>query len=290
MFIYRKILLGLNPTKALGGSITYDGSYAIHTFTTNDTFELFANTVADILVVAGGGGGGLGGGGGGAGGVIYQQGVSLSANNYSVAIGNGGAPGVCINCATFPVIQTPGSNGSNSLFGGLYTAIGGGGGGSHNTGSNFSWNSNPNGRTYDDGVVGGSGGGAAFNWAINSLGGCTRPVGAFGTAGQGNAGGNSCLGCSNCDNPRQGGGGGGAGGAGGGDGATPNGGIGRLINITGTSTYYGGGGGGYGQNGNGVGGLGGGGSYGVLGTANTGGGGGGNAYGGSGIVIVRYLR
>lgn len=289
MFSTSKLFLSSNSIKAIGGSVTYDGSYVVHTFTTNDTFELLINITVDILVVAGGGGGGLGGGGGGGGGgVVYQQNIALSSADYGIVIGNGGDPGICISCASHPIIQTPGSNGNNSSFGLLYTAIGGGGGGSHNTGSNFSWNSNPNGRTYDDGKTGGSGGGAAMNWGINSLGGITNPVGGTGTSGQGNAGGNSLFNGGNTN--RWGGGGGGSGGAGSGGGARPNGGIGRLINITGTNTYYGGGGGGWADSIQGIGGLGGGGSWGVIGTSNTGGGGGGNASGGSGIVIVRYLR
>jgi hypothetical protein len=109
--------------------------------------------------------------------------------------------------------------------------------------------------------------------------------------------------------------GGGAGGGGNGGAASVSnggvGGIGRLINITGTPTYYAGGGGGgcytaSGAKTGGVGGTGGGGHGSdcfplgnqTAGTDNTGGGGGGGgqgpvtsngSVGGSGIVIVRYL-
>ena len=55
-----------------GGTITHDGSYAVHTFTSSGTFTAPTGvTSAQVLVVAGGGsGGGDVGGGGGGGGLI----------------------------------------------------------------------------------------------------------------------------------------------------------------------------------------------------------------------------
>jgi len=285
IFIPKKTLMTNKLFRADGGSVAFDGEYRVHTFTSSGTFSTTLDLTVDILVVAGGGGGGQGGGGGGAGGLIYNTNISLAAGSYTVTIGSGGARAVQIQNAVHPVLNYQGSNGGNSTFDSLYTAIGGGGGGSHNTGSSFSWSSNPSGRSRDDGRSGGSGGGAAFNWNISSLGGCQRPTGGAGTAGQGNSGGSSCSG-GNCDSPRRAGGGGGAGGAGVSCGSA-NGGVGLQVNITGSSVYYAGGGGGWSG---GTGGQGGGGNYAVVATPNTGGGGGSSADGADGIVIVRYTR
>ena len=73
---------------ATGGTITTNGSYLIHTFTSDGTFTVSGGSlVCDVLVVAGGGGGGSsqagtgGAGGGGAGGLIY---VSATLSSYNV--------------------------------------------------------------------------------------------------------------------------------------------------------------------------------------------------------------
>tara|TARA_B100001094_G_scaffold186758_1_gene180960 strand:+ start:384 stop:1241 length:858 start_codon:yes stop_codon:yes gene_type:complete len=282
MFIPKKIFASSSVLIADGGDTRFGPNFAYHTFTEDGTFITDRALTADILVVAGGGGGGHWGGGGGAGGLIYNTNISLVAGSYSVTIGSGGARAVQIRNHAHPVLNYQGSNGGNSTFGSLYTAIGGGGGGSHNTGSSYSWNSNPSGRSRDEGRSGGSGGGSGFNWNISSLGGCQRPSAGAGTAGQGNNGGRSCTG-GNCDNPRRAGGGGGAGGVGASCGPA-HGGVGLQINITGSSVYYAGGGGGV----SGTGGQGGGGDYTVVATPNTGGGGGSFANGADGIVIVRY--
>ena len=264
------------------GSYTQNGvRYITHMFTNTGTSSfnvLSGNLTADILVVAGGGGGGYDrAAGGGAGGVLYFKNQTLTANTtYGVTVGAGGsgstgyANGILGN-------QT---NGSNSLFGSLTTAIGGGFGGQYSTGNN-----------------GGSGGGGMGNSA--------GVAGGSGVTGQGFAGG------ANSANPANAGGGGGAAGpglnassAGGGDG-----GPGLAFDISGAVTFYGGGGGGSrafdaGSGASGRGGLGGGGNAGQTaggagsaGTPNSGGGGGGGANaggaaggnGGSGIVIVRYV-
>jgi hypothetical protein len=138
-----------------GGTITTSGGYRIHTFTGSGTFQTFATTSVDYLIVAGaGGGGGNRGGGGGAGGMLTGS-TSLSTNSYSITIGSGGSAGGD---------GAPGGDGSSSSALGL-TAVGGGSGGA---------NQRPTGNS------GGSGGGA---------GSISGNSGGSGTSGQGNAGG-----------------------------------------------------------------------------------------------------
>ena len=258
-------------------------------------------TSVQVLVVGGGGGGGSDmGGGGGAGGLVYYGSETPRAGlGYSVSgpttltVGAGGAgapPGTS---------QVRGTNGSNSVFGGI-TAIGGGGGASTHNNSN-----SPAG-------VGGSGGGASGGGGGNG--------GAFGlgTTGQGNAG-------SAAGGAWYPGGGGGAGGPGFNTPGT--GGPGLQDSLTGTPIYFAGGGGGSGYTGIGGNGGAGGGGGGAVGEttggsglnpglpggggslnsatnmpggnagANTGGGGGGGSHftsnnkggnGGSGVVIIKF--
>lgn len=263
---------GTYSAKATGGTITADQFYVYHTFTSSGTFAPTSSVNADILVVAGGGGsytspGGGGSGGGGAGGLLGFTSQSLTPSSYTVTVGAGGTD----------------ANGSNSQFGSLTAAVGGGRGGAADT----------------IGSVGGSGGGTGFR----------TPAGpAAGTSGQGYAGGNTSGSYPNFNS-----GGGGGAGAAGGTGNT-NGGAGGVgsnaysawatATSTGHSGYYAGGGGGmiwYPSGSPGAGGTGGGGTgaststgTGSNGLANTGGGAGGSAQtatsGGSGIVIVRYLK
>jgi hypothetical protein len=248
--------------------------------TTNDTethtYVFERDTICDILVVAGGGGGGQSaGGGGGAGGLIYLSNINIQAGTYSIIVGKGGEPY---------------TNGQNSSFGSLYTAIGGG--------SGASMDGTPS--------SGGSGGGGNRNSTTNGA--IPGQAGGSGTLNQGNAGG---TGKNFSGSNAAGGGGGGAGATGDSAfavGRGANGGIGRVIDITGTSIYYaGGGGGGSGSDFSvaGTGGLGGGGNgaiwanTGSNAVANTGGGGGGGSAfpgtgtlggsGGSGIVIIKQI-
>ena len=196
---------------ANGGTVTTDGDYKIHTFTSNGTFSVTQSSQnyndIDYLIVAGGGaGGGYVGGGGGAGGVIYTTGSSgLNAINYSIVVGAGG---------------TTTSNGSNSTFF-SQTAIGGGRGAKGGCEPGQACQS------------GGSGGGGGSGTTI---------TGCAGTDGQGNTGGDATA----CTPPYSSGGGGGAGavGANGSASGGGNGGNGLQISISGTPTYYGGGGGG----------------------------------------------
>jgi hypothetical protein len=269
----------IGAPKATGGIITYDSTYFYHTFGASGTFTPQQSLTADILVVAGGGGGGQKsneeGGGGGAGGVLGFASQSLTATGYTVTVGNGGAGGS----------NAIGSNGGNSQFGALTAAVGGGAGGYGGIGN-----------------VGGSGGGNAQSYGTNTP--------AIGTSGQGNSGGTAFG-----SNPYYGGGGGGYGTAGntylGGNGNNTVTNWGSLSGVTsaagiGVNGYIAGGGGAaYNTLGAvGIGGLGGGGVGGGIssvagnGVTNTGSGGGGGydgasksgGNGGSGVVIIRYLK
>ena len=271
-----------------GGTITTDGDYKVHTFTSSGTFEItdisaVLNSQVDYLVVAGGGGGGSAGGGGGAGGYKTDTGVTVSATSYEVTIGAGG-----VGSEGWPNYAVNQTSGSNSVLATLNITTTGGGRGA---------------RSGPDlaSSTGGSGGGGAMGSATAS---------ASGTGSEGNAGGTGGGSGTN----RYGGGGGGAG-AVGANGASPAtggaGGVGLSNSITGSAVYYAGGGGGGGDSrtGGGTGGAGGngGGSAGMYSNANAtaavankGGGGGASGYGstspyvgngaagGSGIVIIRY--
>ncbi|MFA5129652.1 MAG: glycine-rich domain-containing protein [Patescibacteria group bacterium] len=256
-----------------GGTITTDGTYWIHTFTTNGTFTPSEAISVDALVVGGGGSGGSdpaaykGGGGGGGGGVVYTAAHAVTAQAYSVTVGNGGSSNGTVGGV--------GGHGVTSTFDGISADGGGGGGNSGNSGNQAR------------GGTGGSGGG----------GGSQNGIGGSGITDQGYAGGTA----QGSSAPAAGGGGAGVAGSNGGSG-----GNGTSNSITGTPTYYGGGGGGGSDAATSTGGLGGGaaGSRGgsnsncpsLSGTANTGGGGGGvgkdncttAGSGGSGIVIIRY--
>jgi hypothetical protein len=197
---------------ATGGTVTTDGDYKVHTFTSSGSFVISSigtDSAFDFMTVAGGGGSGKGptspswrAGGGGAGGFRTSYG-SLSGGSsspestltgvvgtYGVTVGAGGNQG----------------NGSNSSFYGLTSNGGGKGGNAIN-------------QTPGNASSGGSGGGAS---------GGTYYAGAgSGTAGQGTAG--------NTGNP-----GGYASGIGGG--AQTNGaggGTGITTTITGSSLAYG---------------------------------------------------
>ena len=258
--------------KATGGIISSDSQYYYHTFNTSGTFTPTQSLSTDYLVVAGGGGGCMGGGG--AGGFQTGTGLSVTATGYSITVGAGGAGG------NHP--STNGSNGSNSVFSSI-TSTGGGGGAKGDT----------------NGLAGGSGGGGGGNGSATSTGGAASP------AGQGNAGGGNG---GFTGSPFSGGGGGGAGAVGGNATANDvagNGGNGLSSSYSGSSVTYAGGGGSsmasVGVGTPGTGGTGGGANgsttnTGNPGTVNTGGGGGGAAglctggTGGSGVVIIRYLK
>jgi hypothetical protein len=139
----------------------------------------------------------------------------------------------------------------------------------------------------------GAGGAGAASGSTTTLSGVTSAVGGGASnSGSGATSGNGFGGGAPFAGNQTSGGGGGAGGSGGAGQESVGGfgGIGLSTNITGTSTYYGGGGSGSGQFGGQGGGLGGGGAAGGNGTVNTGGGAGGtisSTSGGSGRVTIK---
>jgi hypothetical protein len=267
-----------NKFMATGGTITDDGTYQYHTFTTSGTFTILSgSSMLEYLVVAGGGGGGSSSvnsscGGGGAGGMLYGS-IFATAGESTIVVGAGATT----------VLNTNGGNGANSSISGFVniTSIGGGGGGGGSSSTSTA-----------KGGDGGSGGGTLQN--------NQGYVGGLGTSGQGNNGG---LGSPS--SPSWGGAGGGGKSTAGTNGTSTNAGPGGDGAAWVNGSYYAGGGGGATYNGytGGAGGIGGGGAGGSTsaatpGTANTGGGGGASSYpgntygaggnGGSGIVIIRY--
>ena len=288
------------------------GDYAFLIVKSNSTLRVSGKPgTIDVLAVGGGGGGACGfGGGGGGGAVVERINISVTAGDYPVTVGAGGAKGY-----ESYGFQEAEKGGTSSAFG--VSALGGGAGGF------WGWDTEHNvGAT--GGGAGAIGAGATYvskdglhhggeEFAIN---------GAPGTAGLGYGGG-ACTNTSHswCG---FGGGGGGAGGPGnnargcstfgGSDGWAGSGGIGVCSLFTGEPVWYGGGGGG-GANrcvSRAAGGKGGGGrgskDYGGTGEGGkgeagqdfAGGGGGGGSrvndsyyaggQGGCGLVIVRYRR
>jgi hypothetical protein len=299
---------GVQFITATGGTITEDGDYKIHTFTTPGTFEVTggpSDGVVDYLVLAAGAGGGIGqgafspvtpnccvGGGGGAGGYRESPGADteytasplgaapavalpVSITSYPITVGGGGAP------TSGP--YTNGGKGNDSSFSTI-TSEGGGYGGRGIGG---------------EGGSGGGGGGVDFGTVYSGGPGNYTPV----SPPQGTNGG---YGQSILQNSNAGGGGGGAVDAGSDRDSNYGGygGDGTASSITGTPVTRAGGGGGSGfsfrdnNGGTGGGGEGSGCSEGnppaVAGTDELGAGGGaGNATqasgaGGDGIVILRY--
>jgi hypothetical protein len=277
-------------------SFTYTSDSSGLTGQTQYTFTTTEDLSCDILIVGGGGGGGFDGAGGGGGGEVkyytdrgssFKTGSSIifTKGSYTINVGKGGSTGINTT--------SPGSSGiiteiKNSLGTTLLSAGGGGGGGSRNT----------------SGVSGvGGGGGGGHGPEATYIGGSS--TGSGGSGGSYNSG-------------RTGGGGGGGANVAnknGGNGQysiAGTGGVGANIDITGTSSGFGGGGAGgtylsatqvIGTQGGGNGAT----EYGnaTVGLPNTGGGGGGGGHaatssgsgaagtggnGGSGIVIIRYRR
>ena len=288
--------------KATGGDIYTDSLYYYHVFDANGTFTPAQSISADVLVVAGGGGAGeVNGAAGGAGGIFYATSQSLTATNYTCTVGAGGAG----------TNSGDGSDGGNSSFGALTVGVGGGGGNGQN-------DPNAAGRT------GGSGGAGGKTNITGTVAGAASTQTGTGGTGYGNAGG-STTGSGTAANGTGGGGGAGAAGGAGNTSGSGAGGVGLATwsswgaatgmgqNVSGTYYFAGGGGGSYdyrfftstagaGGLGGGSAGAGGNGNSGPLNaTANTGGGGGAYGYngssssipgasGGSGVVIVRYLK
>src|SRR5665648_39955 len=76
------------PAIATGGTVTTDGRYRIHTFTTSGTLTVTTPGTAEVLVVGGGGGGRSGGGG--AGGYLVGS-ETLTTGSIVVTVGAMGA-------------------------------------------------------------------------------------------------------------------------------------------------------------------------------------------------------
>jgi hypothetical protein len=285
-----------------GGTLATGSTYYYRVFTADGSLSVSTGTVtADVLVIAGGGGGGSGwyAGGGGAGGVKLYSGLTLSPSSYPVAVGNGGTGSTNTAVA--------GSNGQNSSFNTSNSATGGGGGGSRQqnvSGQRYGGNGGSGGGTAWPNTLGGTGiSGQGFDGGSNTNGGYGSSGGGAGSAGT--HGGNPIYGN-----------------VGGSGTNTYSSWLSEISSImsgvsgwsTATSTGYiaGGGAGGSDSSTNWLGGVGGGGRSSAGGSVsatngvtNTGGGGGGGsnsesanpatgpvkgADGGSGLVIVRYLK
>ena len=172
-------------TKATGGVIYTDSTYAYHVFTSSGTFTPSTALSADVLIVAGGGSGGgsYGGGGGGAGGLRAFTSQSLtSGTGYTCTVGAGAKGGL----ANVNPNGSKGLQGSNTTFNSL--SVTGGGGGA-------SWGTNPS----SSGGSGGGGGAEYLNGGAGNAGGYTPVEGYaggqgyttpnYGFAGGGGAGG-----------------------------------------------------------------------------------------------------
>jgi hypothetical protein len=260
---------------ATGGSITTDGAYTVHTFTSNGTLAVSGGGSRDIeyLVIGGGGGGGASnGGGGGGGGVRAGKKLGVKSSQF-IVIGSGGGGG------TWTGAPNGNAGGISAIYSndGDITASGGGGGRGEGA------------ALPSSGASGGGGSGVSTN---------SSTVASTGTLGQGSDGGAG----NNTNNTGGGGGGATAAGSAGSTTNGGNGGAGYTSSITGSAVARAGGGGGgvaagatAAGNGTGGGGNGTKGGVGGAATANTGGGGGGGGNasnggaGGSGIVILRYL-
>ena len=266
----------------------------IITFTKSGTFAPTSAFDVEYLVVAGGGSGGDdSGGGGGAGGFRTDTAHGVTAQSYSITVGDG-------STVATDDPNVAGGNGADSIFDTI-TSTGGGGGAS---------NSDGQAGVFGNGKHGGSGGGAGgggTNTGVHVVGSGNTPST---TPSQGNNGG---LNVSSGSFPNRGGGGGGGAGVVGSPSTGNNGGAGgngKANPIVGSTSgqlsggvYYlsGGGGGAGGTAASASGGLGGGGASttttSVSGSPNTGGGGGASiagqpsvsGAGGSGIVIIKFV-
>lgn len=217
--------------QATGGTITTytsgNTTYWVHTFTSNGTFTPSKSLTCDFLVVGGGGGGGQGrdggGGGGGAGGVrssvastggggAVESALSLTAQAYSVTVGNGGGQNTAGGNSVFHTITSNGGGRGGARSGQTSATTGGSGGGQ------FFLNTTSFAGTAGQGFAGsggfgsngapywGGGGGGAGSAASNQSGGASinNSISGTSTAYAGGGGGGS-------DNGSGGGGGAGAG-------------------------------------------------------------------------------
>lgn len=159
-----------------GGTITTDGGYTYHEFTSNGTLSVIGGSlrVEYIVIGGGGGGGGFGNngtyyaqGGGGGGGGVRQGTILIPEGSYSVSVGLGGAKAAAQG--------QDGGDGQPSSIGTLIVAQGGGGGGGYGLGSS-------GGRAGRPGGSGGGGGSSAGSYAGAAA------LGGIGVSGQGSDG------------------------------------------------------------------------------------------------------
>jgi hypothetical protein len=166
------IIVGpVSSIEATGGTITNDGNYRVHTFTTSANLNITSVSVTpsrntmNYLVVGGGGGAGSGSGtfyaGGGGGGAAAATGnitASMILLPITITVGAGGSAAT----AAVPTASTDGSNSSiftssgetaRGVAGKKGTSGGGGLGG-------FSGNGNAYGPSYQNNGYGSSGGGS----------------------------------------------------------------------------------------------------------------------------------
>ncbi|MDR2481208.1 MAG: hypothetical protein LBD07_02815 [Spirochaetaceae bacterium] len=293
---------GVEPVYVNNGAAgDYDEVFVFRVNGSTNTYNLNLTRAPEensvrIFMVAGGGGGGKSGGGdlpgsgGGAGGVVKIPNTTLLVGQYVITVGKGGTGGTIFS-NSYTIDQTAGRSGGNSSISAnnspLWTALGGGNGGSHTGG---------NGGV---GAPGGSGGGSYQGGGSGTWPKLNGVDGGKGTSGQGKDGG------IHSGNSSAGGGGyKSAGLAAGYNAGSPNARGGQGIDKTDAEIAailegivvtpalpdgYAGGGAGGGNNSTS--------SHGggrrAIGSAHTGGGGGGgsssNGYaGGSGIVVIRY--
>ena len=249
---------------ANGGCVTYDGDYAIHTFTSNSDFTIYQTLDSVSILVVGGGGGGqnnsqviggptITGAGAGAGGVVWipeTENFQLLPQSYSIEIGQGGT--YVFNNSSI------GTGGESSINGSDLSLVAKGGG---------SWGG-------PGGSGGGQRGGSQCSSSYNGAGIQPDQPGASGLYGYGHNGSPA----SNCQSafPYQILAVGGAGGGAGGPASGGAGGVGMTIDVSGDDYVYATGGS---NNGSGP------------GPSNFGDGGRGgsaNTSGVAGVVIIRY--
>lgn len=169
---------------ANGGTVTYDGDYAINTFESSGTLEVvqlgkLGDDQVEYVVAAGGGTGANAGssGGGGAGGYRANgaYNMTIAVQSYPVTIGSGGS--------------TSNAGGTPSSFNGI-SASGGGGGGGNSGGSGGAPNGSGNQGGYSppEGFPGGPNPGHSPYFADGGGGGATGqggPGGGFAAGGGG---------------------------------------------------------------------------------------------------------
>ena len=176
---------------ATGGTITTDGAYTLHTFTSNGVFNPgpYPGT-GEIFVIGGGGGTGNApqpvvgndyGDGGGGGGLSYKSAHQFTSDlDYAVTIGIGGIHGA-----------SGGADGGDSSFlaSPSINMVAGGGAGAWTTGTGGAGGTATGGDTNGTGGSGGAGAGAGGPGVAGSNG----TAGAAGGGGGGHNGGNDVL-------------------------------------------------------------------------------------------------